>query len=98
LKGSKIPNCAPANHDRNYHAISITDNGIGFEEQYNDLIFVIFKRLHSSSNFEGTGIGLAICKKIADKHEGYIYAKSKLNEGSTFTLALPETSIHEKQD
>ena len=90
IKGSQIPNVAPADMDHNFYAISISDNGIGFEEQYTDLIFVIFKRLHSSSNFEGTGIGLAICKKIADKHNGYIYASSVLNKGSVFTLALPE--------
>jgi signal transduction histidine kinase len=94
IQGKQIPNVQDNNRDKIFYAITISDNGIGFEEQYADLIFVIFKRLHSSSNFEGTGIGLAICKKIADKHHGYIYAKSKLNKGSDFTLVLPEEFIH----
>lgn len=91
IKGKQIPNASAQHENNTYHAITISDNGIGFEEKYNDMIFVIFKRLHSTSTFDGTGIGLAICKKIADKHEGYIYAKSKLEEGSEFTFALPAT-------
>lgn len=90
IKGSQIPNVSAPHLNNNYHAITIADNGIGFEEKYNDMIFVIFKRLHSTTTFDGTGIGLAICKKIADKHDGYIYANSKLDKGSEFTLALPE--------
>lgn len=91
IKGSKIPNITAGLEDKDFYAITIKDNGIGFEEKYADVIFVIFKRLHNNSQFEGTGIGLAICKKIADKHNGFIYAKSKPNEGSQFTLALPES-------
>jgi light-regulated signal transduction histidine kinase (bacteriophytochrome) len=89
IKGKKIPNTPAEIGNNDYYAIKVTDNGIGFEKQYADLIFVIFKRLHSSNSFEGTGIGLAICKKIADKHNGFIYATSTLNEGSEFVLALP---------
>ena len=89
IKGSQIPDAAAFHVHNSYYAISIADNGIGFEEKYHDIIFVIFKRLHSTTSFDGTGIGLAICKKIADKHDGYIYARSKLDQGSEFTLALP---------
>lgn len=89
IPGRMIPNITPGNEKKSYYAITVEDNGIGFEDQYADMIFVIFKRLHSSGEVEGTGIGLAICKKIAEKHGGFIYAKSKYGEGSAFTLALP---------
>jgi len=69
--------------------LSITDNGIGFDEQYADRIFTIFQRLHGRGEYEGTGVGLAICKKIVDRHGGTITAKSKLGHGSTFTIRLP---------
>jgi PAS domain S-box-containing protein len=65
------------------------DNGIGFEEEYAGKIFQIFQRLHGRSHYEGTGIGLAICKKIAEHHGGIIYALGKPNEGSVFTIVLP---------
>lgn len=73
-----------------YYKIFFQDNGIGFDPKYAEDIFVVFKRLHSYHEFEGTGIGLSICKKIVDKHSGYISAQSKLNEGSTFIITLPE--------
>jgi light-regulated signal transduction histidine kinase (bacteriophytochrome) len=69
--------------------IYIQDNGIGFEESYVDRIFTIFQRLHARSDYEGTGIGLAICKKVVDIHHGTITAKSQLNEGATFIVILP---------
>lgn len=72
-----------------YCHISIKDNGIGFDEIYLDQIFTLFKKLNAPSEFEGTGIGLAICKKIAEQHKGFIRATSKLNSGSTFTISLP---------
>ncbi|HEV8079285.1 MAG TPA: response regulator [Chitinophagaceae bacterium] len=74
----------------NYYRISISDNGIGFDPAYSDDIFVIFKRLHSYHEFQGSGVGLSICKKIVDKHNGFIKASSKVNEGSTFVIELPE--------
>ena len=89
IKGNAIPNINSGLEENEYYAISFKDNGIGFDEEYTDKIFVIFKRLHSNYDFEGTGIGLAICKKIADKHSGFIYANSKMGEQSTFTVALP---------
>lgn len=69
--------------------ISIKDNGIGFEEQYLDRLFVIFQRLHSKTAYDGTGIGLAICKRIVDNHHGLITATSRTGEGATFIITLP---------
>lgn len=71
-----------------YVCITVADNGMGFEEQYSEKIFGIFQRLHGR-NYEGTGIGLAIAKKIIENHSGYIEAVSKLGEGSTFHIILP---------
>ncbi|WEK34599.1 MAG: response regulator [Candidatus Pseudobacter hemicellulosilyticus] len=75
--------------DGPYCRITVTDNGIGFDEIYLDKIFAIFQRLHSREEYEGTGIGLAIVKKIVDTHHGIITARSKEGEGSTFILVLP---------
>jgi signal transduction histidine kinase len=74
----------------NFYKISVADNGIGFDPKYTDEIFVVFKRLHSYHEFEGTGVGLSICKKIIEKHHGFITAESKPDEGSTFVIGLPE--------
>lgn len=69
--------------------ITVKDNGIGFDEQFKNSIFTLFQRLHSKDKFEGSGIGLAITKKIIDKHQGLITADSKEGEGATFTMLLP---------
>jgi light-regulated signal transduction histidine kinase (bacteriophytochrome) len=69
--------------------LTISDNGIGFDEQYLEKIFVIFQRLHSRESFEGTGIGLAIAKKIVEKHNGLITARSPGENGATFIIVLP---------
>ena len=74
----------------NFYKITISDNGIGFDTKYAEDIFVVFKRLHSFHEFEGTGVGLSICKKIVEKHNGYITAHSKLGEGSNFVIMIPE--------
>ena len=76
-----------------YCRITIADNGIGFDEKFLDRIFVIFQRLNNQSAYEGTGIGLAIAKKIMDKHNGLISAQSRENEGACFLLVLPVTQI-----
>ncbi len=69
--------------------ITIKDNGIGFNESYAEKIFEIFQRLHNAKAYEGTGIGLAICKKIIDNHHGLITAEGRQGEGATFTIILP---------
>ncbi len=69
--------------------IMVRDNGIGFDERYLDRIFQVFQRLHSRSDYEGTGIGLAVCRKIADRHGGTISAKSTEGQGATFIVTLP---------
>jgi signal transduction histidine kinase len=72
-----------------YCRIYVEDNGIGFDQKYSEQIFGMFKRLHLHSEFEGTGIGLALCKKIVEEHNGFITARSKINEGSVFIISLP---------
>ncbi|MDR3681720.1 MAG: response regulator [Flavipsychrobacter sp.] len=76
-------------HDETYCCIYVKDNGIGFEQKYADQIFTLFKRLNSYDKFEGTGIGLSICKKIVEQHSGFISVVSNLGEGSTFIISLP---------
>ena len=75
--------------------LTISDNCIGFEEKYLDRIFNVFQRLHTRNEYEGTGMGLAIVKKIALYHGGDITAKSKPGEGSTFILTVP--AVHPKK-
>ena len=77
---------APAS---NYHKLEFKDNGIGFENEFAGKIFAIFQRLHGRSEYEGSGIGLAICKKIVEHHGGIIYANGIPGEGATFTVILP---------
>lgn len=75
--------------DGQFCRISITDNGIGFDQKYVEKVFVIFQSLNDRKTFEGTGIGLAIAKKIIEKHNGIITAYSELGKGSTFVFVLP---------
>ena len=72
-----------------YGRIYIEDNGIGFDPKYAEQIFDMFRRLHSSAEYEGTGIGLALCKKIVEMHKGYISALGKPGEGAVFIVSLP---------
>jgi len=80
------------------HKVSISDNGIGFDPKYAEEIFMVFKRLNSYHEYEGTGVGLSICKKIIEKHNGSILAQSEQGKGSTFSFVLPEkqsgTNLH----
>lgn len=72
-----------------YHKISISDNGIGFEEKYATQIFEVFKRLHDRDAYSGSGIGLAICRRIVDNHSGYLLVDSVINQGTVFHIVLP---------
>lgn len=80
-------------HSNQFYCIKITDNGIGFEQEYAEKIFNSFSRLNSKDSFEGTGLGLALCKKIAERHHGYIEAFGKVDKGACFLIYLPEFQI-----
>ena len=79
------------NNQLSYVEISFKDNGIGFEQKFAEQIFSIFERLNNQQQYSGTGIGLALCQKIAGHHQGKIYAESKENHGATFYVILPLT-------
>lgn len=83
VKQQKLPN-------KNFCHIAVSDNGIGFSPQFNEKVFEIFQRVHSRDAYSGTGIGLAIVKKIIDNHNGYIFASSELMKGTTFDIYIPE--------
>lgn len=95
---SHIPDDTVNGNDR-WWTFTVEDNGIGFDEKYKDRIFQSFERLHGRNNYEGTGMGLAICRKIVERHSGSIIAEGKLGEGSKFTIKLPVThnggAVHE---
>ena len=76
--------------NRNFYKITVQDNGIGFDDKYAEDIFRVFKRLHNYQDYEGTGVGLSICKKIVERHNGFIKAESQIDKGSTFIIGLPE--------
>lgn len=76
--------------DRTYYKIIVSDSGIGFEPEYSYKIFQIFQRLHGKAEYPGSGIGLAICKKIVEIHNGVLYADSELGKGAVFSIILPE--------
>ncbi|KQX15392.1 response regulator [Flavobacterium sp. Root420] len=80
---------SPVSADGKFCRIVVKDNGIGFDEIYLDRIFIIFQSLNDRQKYEGTGIGLAIAKKIIEKHNGIITAKSKIGEGASFIIVLP---------
>lgn len=90
LSDDDLKNYPKLNQEGKYYRMDFKDNGIGFEQQYSEQIFAIFQRLHGKQTYSGTGIGLALCKKIVENHHGVIFATSQPNEGATFTIILPE--------
>ncbi|MBC8153429.1 MAG: CHASE3 domain-containing protein [Bacteroidetes bacterium] len=95
IDGDQLAELTPG---QKYYRFTITDNGIGFDEKYADHIFKVFQRLHGKSTYEGTGIGLAICKKVVMYHKGYITAQSRPGEGSSFVVLLPEKQTDDFDD
>jgi light-regulated signal transduction histidine kinase (bacteriophytochrome) len=88
VKGNKLNN-AKLVGAKSYCHISVTDNGIGFEPEYKERIFEVFQKLHNREKYEGTGIGLAIVKKIVENHNGIVTATSQLNKGARFDIYIP---------
>ncbi|WP_278036220.1 sensor histidine kinase [Flavobacterium nitratireducens] len=88
VKASKTPKLNDSSK-KEYIKIVFKDNGLGFEQIYADKIFLLFNRLHGKKDYPGTGVGLAICKKIVENHKGQIFAKGKPNEGAVFEVYLP---------
>ncbi len=81
--------------DKIYYHITFSDNGIGFEPQFNERVFLVFQRLHTREAYEGTGIGLAICRRIAENHNGFITASGIPGTGATFNIYIPQLRAEE---
>ncbi len=79
----------PMSQARRFRLINVSDNGVGFNEKFVDRIFEVFQRLHSKSDFKGTGIGLAICQRVVENHGGWISAHGEEGKGATFSIYLP---------
>lgn len=90
IEADELPNPEPAGPDNRYFEIQVADNGIGFEESKAELIFKPFGRLHNRSEYSGVGMGLAMCRRIVDRHQGQISVNSEVGLGSRFHIFLPE--------
>jgi len=90
VDANEIPEPANNISAQRYYKIIFEDNGIGFDEKYKELIFSLFQRLHGKNEYSGTGIGLALCKRIVENHNGYIYASSESGKGAKFIVYLPK--------
>ncbi len=85
----KIKSSIVSYNSKRFAKIMLSDNGIGFDQEYAERIFTTFTRLNSRDKYEGTGLGLALCKKIVQRHSGYISAVGEINQGAEFTVLLP---------
>jgi signal transduction histidine kinase len=94
MDASRIPNIHIGySEDENNHIFSVKDNGIGIRPEYHDKIFNVFERLHGRSAYEGTGIGLAICRKIVSSMRGQIWLESEEGVGSIFYFSVPKQKV-----
>ena len=93
LNVDSVKELFPKYQDQTYYDISIQDNGIGFDEQFSEQIFEVFKRLHGRDLYSGSGIGLALCRRIVSNHNGLIQVESEIGKGSIFHIFLPEKQV-----
>ncbi len=91
-----FPSRLPASQGGLWCRITVSDNGIGFDEKYLDRIFKVFQRLHGRTEFEGSGIGLSVCRRIAERHNGDITATSVTGQGTTFIVTLPVKQFEQR--
>jgi signal transduction histidine kinase len=97
IQAKRLPSAAVPGWESKSNAelcqITVRDNGIGFDQKFGEQIFVVFQRLHNRSEYEGTGIGLAVCRKITDRHGGTLVAESTEGQGAAFIVTLPVTQV-----